>query len=161
MPRAIHERKNVVLFGWPIVTLGVILHAYQLVVELRLIRDAPPFEADVFPARLQMFLLLSLLLAAAGLALGRRWGLVASSLGLLGVLLGYTYWFYDSHRSLHTLAQEPFYTKHPEFVPPNLFGLIGARWWDLVLLIMFLALLIWQISVLVRMSGKHNGRRAQ
>lgn len=160
MSEDLRQRKNVVLFGLPLVSVGVILHTYQLVVALRIMRDATPFEPDLFPPRLHFFLLLSLLLAAAGLAIGRGWGLVASSLGLVGVLLGYINWFYVSHRNFQLLAIPP-YSEHPELIPPSLFGFIGARWWDLVLLILFLALLIWQISVLVKVSGKRNSRSAQ
>jgi hypothetical protein len=156
MSRTIQQRKKVVLFGLAVITGGLILQAYQLVVELRIMRDARFFEADVFPARLRTILLLSLLVAAAGLAIGRRWGFVTSSLGLVGALLGYIYWFYDSHRSFQILAQEPFYTNHPEFVPPNSFGLIGARWWEMVLLMLFVALLIWEVITVVKMSGNRS-----
>ena len=148
MSRKIGETKNLVLFGLPWVTVGVLLHAYQLVVALRMMRDAAPFEPDLFPPRLHFFLLMSLLLAAAGLAIGRRWGLIASSLGLLGALLAYIHWSYVSHRNFQLLTIRP-YSEHPELIPPSLFGFIGARWWDLVLLILFMALLVWEIKVLV------------
>jgi hypothetical protein len=155
MSEDIRRRKKVVLFGLPMVTLGVILHAYQLVVAVRNMRDAAPFEPDLYPPQLHFVLLLSLLLAAVGLAIGRRWGLVASSLGLLVVLLGYIDWFKVSHRNFQLLTIRP-YSEHPELIPPSLFGFIGARWWDLVLLILFVVLLVWEIKVLV---NAHSTKR--
>lgn len=155
MARTIQQRKKTVLFGLSVVTGGMILQGYQLVVELRIIREARFFEPDLFPARLRAILLLTLLLAAVGLAIGRRWGLVASTLGLGGLLLGYVYWFYDSQRSFRLLAQDQAYTKPPDF-PSSLFGLIGARWWDFVLLMLFMTLLIWEVRTLVKArSNRH------
>jgi hypothetical protein len=160
MSEDIRRRKKLVRFGLPLVTLGVILHAYQLVVAVRNMRDAAPFEPDLYPPQLHFVLLLSLLLAAVGLAIGRRWGLVASSLGLLGVLLGYIDWFKVSHRNFQLLTIRP-YSEHPELIPPSLFGFIGARWWDLVLLVLFVALLAWELRVVVKGFSKRGRNPSQ
>ena len=153
MPRTMPTKKNLVLFGLLVVGAGVILHAYQLVIEWRIIEQTRPFLTHLFPARLQVFLLLSLLLTAAGLAIGTRWALGCSILGLLGVLLGHIRWWHYSRRYLQLFAENPFYADHPEFIPPNSFGLIGATWWDIVLLVLFVTLLIWEVMTLVKMSS--------
>jgi hypothetical protein len=144
-----NEKKRLMLFGLPVVTVGVILNAYQMVVELRIIRESKPFDAYLFPANSRFFLLLCLLLTGVGLAIGRRWSLVASALVLLGVAFEYINWWHYSHRLLELDAEEPF-SKYPEIVPPSLAGLLGARWWDLFLLVLLVALLIWEIRVLVK-----------
>lgn len=147
-----NEKKRLMLFGLPLVTVGVILNAYQMVLELRIIRESRPFDAYLFPANLRLFFLLCLLLTGVGLAIGRRWSFVASTLGLLGVAFEYVNWWHHSYRLLALHAQEPF-SRYPEIVPPTLAGLVWAKWWDLVLLFLLVALLIWEIRVLVKGVG--------
>lgn len=159
MSRRIDQRKNLVLFGLSVVTVAAILHAYQLVLEFRIIEDAP--HADRFPARFHLFLLLVFLLIAAGLVVGRRAGLVCSVLGLICVLLGHVAWLSSNHRMFQAMNQDGFYERHPELRPPSLFGLVGARWWDLVLLILFLALFVWEIKILVTRVEKRDRTAAQ
>lgn len=156
MSRKIDHRKNLVLFGLAVVTAGAIVHANQLVLELRIIERARPFLTHSFPARLQIFLLTSLLLTAAGLIIGTRIGLVCSQLGLVGVFVGHLGWFSYSYTMLHTVNQNGLYVRHPELVPPSLCGFIGARWWDLVLLILFAVLLVWEIKMLVTRVENRN-----
>lgn len=148
MSRKIALSKNLVLFGLAVVTVAAALHAYQLVLELRIIDDAP--HADPFLARLQIFLLLALLLTAAGLAIRRRAGLVCSLFGLICVFLGHVAWFSSSHRVLLVMNQDGLYDRHPELIPPNIWGFIGARWWNIVLLALFIVLFVWEIKVLVK-----------
>jgi hypothetical protein len=74
------------LFGLAVVIVAVILHGFQFALELRIAKETRPFEADLFPVRLQLFLLLAFLLTAAGLAGIRTLaGLICSILGLIGV----------------------------------------------------------------------------
>jgi hypothetical protein len=73
MSRKVRQRKNLVLFGLAVLTVAASLDAYQLVVAVRNMRDAAPFEPDLYPPQLHFVLLLSLLLAAVGLAIARRW----------------------------------------------------------------------------------------
>src|SRR5205807_473497 len=40
--------------------------------------------------------------------------------------------------------------EHPEFVPPHSFGLVGAHWWDVVILGLSVALLILILAKLLR-----------
>jgi len=74
-------QKKVMLFGLAVVGIAAILHGFQLALESRIAEQAPPFEADLFPGRLQLFLLFAFLLTAAGLAVIRtRAGLICSML---------------------------------------------------------------------------------
>src|SRR5258705_4272862 len=130
-----NERKRLMLFGLPVVTVGVILQAYQMILELRIMKGTKPFDPDLFPVNQRLFLLVCLLIIGVGLAIGRRWSFVVSTLGLLGVALEYVTCCHYTYRLLALYAEEPF-SKHPEIVPPSLVGLVGARWWDLVLLVL-------------------------
>jgi len=152
MTRKIDQRKNLVLFGLAVVTVAAILHTYQMVLEFRIIEDAP--QADRFFVQLQIFLLLAFLLTAVGLAIRRRAARLCSVLGLICVFLGHVAWFLHSHRLLQAMSLDRRYEQyHPELIPPNIWGFVGARWWDLVLLLLFVALLVWEIKTLVRRDG--------
>lgn len=151
MSRRIDQRKNLVLFGVAVVTVAAILHTYQLVLEFRIIAAVP--HADRFPARFHIFLLLVFLLIAAGLVVGRRAGLVCSVLGLVCVLLGHVAWLSSNQKIFQAMNQNGFYDRHPELAPPILLGFVGARWWDLILLVLFVALLFWEIKTLARRDG--------
>lgn len=152
MSRKIAQRKSLVLFGLVVVTVAAMLHVYQLVLEFRIIEAAP--HADRFLAQLQLFLLLAFLLIATGLIVGRRAGLVCSVLGLICVFLGHVAWFLHSHRLLQAINQDRRYERPPpELIPPNLWGFVGARWWDIVFLVLFVALLVWEIKTLARRDG--------
>jgi hypothetical protein len=148
MSRKIPQRKKLVLFGLAVVAVAAILHAYQLVLDTRIIEDAP--HADRFPGRLHLLLLLAFLVMAVGLLIGTRVGLVCSLLGLICVLLGHVAWLNYSHAVLYDINQNGLFDRHPDLRPPSLFGFVGARWWDVVLLLLFVALLVWEIKTLVR-----------
>lgn len=156
MSRKIVLSKNLVLFGSAVVTVAAILHTYQLVLETRIAEEAHPFHADLFPGRLHLFLLLAFLVIAAGLIIGKRAGLVCSLLGLICVFVGHVGWFHYSHAVLYAMNQDERYAGHPELIPPNIWGFIGARWWDVVLLILFMALFVWEIKVLFTRAEKRN-----
>ena len=142
-----------VLVGLGIVALGAARHFYQLVVEQRAIERAVPFLTNTFLLWLQVVLVLCLILTALGLAARSRVGLSCSILGLLGVLVAHVGWYDYSSRTLKVFTDDPIFLEHPEIIPPNSFGLIGARWWDLVLLILLVSLLVWEIKALVRWVG--------
>jgi hypothetical protein len=144
----IAERNSLVLFGLAVVTLAAILHAYQLVIETRIVKEARPFHADLFPGRLHLFLLCAFLLVAAGLLIGTRMGLICSVFGLMIVFLGHVWWLYYSYALLHVINYG-LYERHPDLRNPSLFGFVGARWWDMVLLILFIALFICEIKTLL------------
>lgn len=140
MSKKIGQRKSLVLFGLAVVTVAAILRAYQLVLEFRIIEDAP--HADRFPARLQLFLLLAFLLIAGGLLIGTRVGLVCSLLGVICVFVGHVGWLHYSRAVLQAMNQSGLYERYPELRPTSLFG------WDVVFLILFIALLLWESKLL-------------
>lgn len=159
MSRKIEQRKRLVLFGLAVVTVAAILHTYQLVLETRIIEYMP--HADRFPGRLDLFLLCAFLLVAGGLLIGTRMGLICSVFGLIIVFLGHVWWLYYSYALLHLINYDGLYERYPDLRPPSLFGFVGARWWDLVLLILFIALLLWEIKTLVKQDGNQDRTVAQ
>lgn len=157
MSRKIAQRKSLVLFGLAVVTVAAIIHGFQLASELRIAKQAYPFEADLFPVRLRLFLFLAFLLAAAGLAVIRKLaGLVCSMLGLVGVFVAHLFWISYSHTLLVWVNQDGLYERHPDLRPPSLFGLVGAHWWDFVLLALFVVLFVWEVKLLVSRPHKRN-----
>lgn len=148
------QRKRLVLFGLAVVTLAAIAHAYQLVLEFRIIEDAP--HANRVPAQLQLFLLLAFLMIAMGLLIRPRIGLVCSVFGLIIVFLGHVWWLYYSYAVLYAINYDGLYERHPDLRPQSLFGFAGARWWDVVLLVLFIALLVWEIKMLFTRAENRN-----
>lgn len=127
-------------------------HVYQFILEWQALGRATELgilTSSSF-ALLQILFLFCFVAFCIGLRIRGILGLVISTLSLLGVFLGYAYWYSYSHRWLMGLRKDPFYTEHPEFVPPNLFGFVGAHWWDFVILVMTTALLILVVARLVR-----------
>jgi hypothetical protein len=142
------DLKTSVLIGLGIVALGVARHFHQFVLEQRTLERAAPFLTNTFLLWLHVVLVLCLMLTALGLAVRSRVGLSCSILGLLGVLVAHVGWYDYSRRTLKVFTDDPAFQKYPQLKPPSLFGLIGANWWDIVLLLLFLALLILEIRVL-------------
>lgn len=144
-------------FGFAIVGVAAIIHGFQLASELRIAKQAHPFEADLFPVRLRLFLFLAFLLIAAGLAVIRtRAGLFCSMLGLIGVFVAYLFWISYSHTLLIWVNQDELYERRPDLRPPSLFGLVGAHWWDFVLLALFVVLFVWEVKLLVTRAEKRS-----
>jgi hypothetical protein len=151
MSRRVDQRSGLALFGLAVVILAAILHAYRLVLESRIIEEAP--HADRFPIWLQLYLLFAFLVVAAGLLFGTRVGLACSILGLLCVFVGHLGWLHYSQAVLDAMNQDGL---HPELIPPNVWGFIGARWWDVILLVLFIILFVWEIKVLFKRAEKPN-----
>jgi len=119
------QRNSLVLFGLAVVSVAAILHAYRLVLESRIIEEAP--HADRFPI-----------------------------LGLLCVFVGHLGWLHYSQAVLDAMNQDGLYNRHPDLRPPSLFGFVGAKWWDIVLIILFVALFVWEIKVLFTRADKRH-----
>lgn len=150
-------QKKVMRFGFAVVGVAAIIHGFQLASELRIAKQAHPFEADLFPVRLPLFLLFAFLLTAAGLAgIRTRSGLICSMSGLLGVFGIHLLWLSYSHTVLYWVNQDGLYERHPDLRPPSLFGLVGAHWWDFVLLALFVVLFVWEVKLLVSRPHKRN-----
>lgn len=157
MLKKIAQRKSLMLFGLSVVAVAAILHIYQLVLEFRIIEEARPFHAELFPGRLHLFLLLALLVTGIGLAFIRtRAGLICSMLGLVAVFVAHVFWRSYSHTMLFWVNQDGLYERYPDLRPPTLFGLVGAHWWDFVLLAFFVVLFVWEVKLLVSRPHKRN-----
>lgn len=128
-------------------------HVYQFAIEWKFLGRA--MEVGILTsssfALLQVFFILSFLACAIGLLMRNLPGIIISILGLVGVLLGYTYWYSYSSRWLTGLKKDVFYTEHLEFVPAQSFGLVGAHWWDVAILALAAALLILTFTKLIRL----------
>jgi hypothetical protein len=150
-------QKKVKLFGFAVVGVAAVIHGFQVVLELRIAKNAFPFEADLFPGRLQLFLLFAFLLTAAGLARIRTLaGLICSMLGMIGVFVAHLFWHSYSDELLYWVNQDGLYERHPDLRPPSLFGLVGAHWWDFVFLALFIVLFVWEVKLLVSRLHKRN-----
>lgn len=147
------SKARLVIFGVAFATLSASTHVYQLIMESRHLERAA--ELGILTsssyALLQLLFVLSFVACAVGLLMRNLPGLITSILGLVGVLLGYTYWYSYSFRWLTRLKKDPFYTEHPEFVPSHSFGLVGAHWWDVAILALAAALLILTFTKLIRL----------
>jgi hypothetical protein len=153
--RKVVQEKNLVLFGSVVLTLAAFLAAYQLILELRVLHDAK--HGHPFLGQLQILLLLSFLMTAGGLAIRSRKGLVCSLLGLMGVLFGYLAWFLDSHERIQAIRLDKSYEQFPPLpIPPNIWGFLGARWWNIAFLALFIVLFVWEIKVLFTRVEKGN-----
>lgn len=115
------SKVRLAIFGAVLVALSAGAHAYQLIVEWRHLEGAA--ELGILTsssyALLQFLFVLSFVVCGVGLLMRNLRGLMTTILGLLGVLIGYTYWYSYSFRWLVRLEKDPFYTEHPEFVPPH------------------------------------------
>jgi len=143
---------KVTIAGLVFAVLAATAHGYQLIIEWRFLGRATELgilTSSSF-ALLQLFFVLSFLTYAVGLLMHNLPRLIISILGLSGALFGYIYWFSYSSRWLKGIRTDMFYAEHPEFVPPHLLGLIGARWWDIVILTLTAVLLILALRALMR-----------
>jgi hypothetical protein len=150
-------KSRLVIFGVVIALLGAIAHAYQLAIEWQALQPDPQPVAAIyiltspFFALLQMFLVFSFLGCGMGLLLHivrKRTGLIVSIFGVIGVLLGHIEWYAFTRQSLPGLENELLQAHRPDMIPPHPFGLIGARWWDIAILLCSTILLIWEVKVL-------------
>jgi hypothetical protein len=61
----------------------------------------------------------------------------------------YALWYGFSYRTLHANGDDTsFYQSHPEYMPPSTLGLLGARWWDFLVLFLTVIVLAYVIREL-------------
>ncbi len=131
-------------------SLGMIAHGYHFLVESSIVRRASDMGI-LMPTgfvRVHLFLVAVFLLAAFGSALGKTKGVLVSLLGLTGIFVGYVAWYLFSARILRSLIID--LAQHPENLPPSIFGLFRAKWWDPVILLLCVMIFVWQVITLVR-----------
>lgn len=110
-------------------------------------RDYTLSGDDRFEIRLRIATTLGLFVSAAGLAIRRLYGVVASMLGIIWLVLVYGWWQHESVAFLRNL-EVPDYSSLPEL--SHAAGLLGATWWDLLVLAAAALMLIWQTVALIR-----------
>lgn len=146
------SKTRLAIFGAAFFALSAGTHVYQLMVEWKHLERA--VELGILTsssyALLQFLFILCFVVCVVGLLLRNVPGLITTILGLLGVLIGYAYWYSYSTRWLLGLKKDPFYAQYPGLVPPHSFGLVDAHWWDVVILGLSVALLILILTILFK-----------
>lgn len=125
----------VVACGVVVVAFGIGIHLYRFSSEWRHLQRATELGILVSSsfALLQLVLVVAFALLGLGVSLGpRRLGRVTAIAGILGVLLGYCYWYSYSSIALRRFT-DPTFAQHPELIPSHTFGLIGGYWWDVAI----------------------------
>jgi hypothetical protein len=110
---------------------------------------------DRFVILLRIGITAGLLVCAAGLALRRLSGVIASMLGIIWLVLVYAWWHRESVAFLRNLEVAD-YSSLPGL--SHAAGLRGATWWDLLVLVIAVILFIWQAIALLRALKSSDGR---
>lgn len=134
-------------FAFGFAAAAALLHTYATAEHFKTLAE---FKALTSPTTGLLFLLMEfgLLLNVAGLWLRRVNGMRISLAALSVTAAGYVAWYLYSRETLDLLLSKPFYHAHPEAVPPHPFGLMGATWVNLVVLVMTGVLFIWEVKTL-------------
>ena len=141
-----------------VLTLAVILFTANLVYSAYTVgfTNGQAFEStrnysvsgdDRFVIRLRIATTLGLFVSAAGLAFRRLYGVVASMLGIIWLVLVYGWWQRESVAFLRNL-EVPDYSTLPDV--SHAASLRGATWWDLLVIATAAILFIWQAIALIR-----------
>lgn len=110
---------------------------------------------DHFLIRLRLSITIGLFVCAAGLALRKFSGFIASMLGILWLFWIYAWWQRESVAFLRNLEVAD-YSKLSDL--PHAAGLRGATWWDLLVLVIVAILFIWQAIALIRVVKLSDDR---
>jgi hypothetical protein len=147
-------RKILLTVGIIAATVGLVTHLYRFITEwqhLQRATDLGILTSSSF-ALLELIFILSLIGCAFGLLVKRRSIRVSLlAIGLLGTCVASVYWYWFSSRKLAGIFKDSTFVQHPEFIPRNNFGLIGAYWWDAPILILNAIILI----VFIFLSLRH------
>jgi hypothetical protein len=131
---------------------AVLLHASALVADATQLAQFKTLVSHTV-TYLLVLIGLGLLANVFGLGLRTAAGIKLSLGALLLSAVGYVLWYKHSRRMLDLLLSNPFYQSHPEAVPPHPFGLMGATWVNLVVLVMSGVLFVWELKTLRGMRG--------
>jgi hypothetical protein len=154
-------KSRLVVFGVITALLGAIAHAYQFALEWQALQPAAGISILISPffALLQMFMVTSFLISAIGLLtqiVRRRIGLGVSIIGFICVLLGHIEWYLYTKDALPGLERDLLRAQRPDMIPPHPLGLIGAKWWDIAILLCSVILLIWEVKTLFAVLGRQR-----
>lgn len=125
--------------------LAVLLHTWALVAEFTRSAQSDTLNSSTIPL---LFLLmeLGLLLNVVGLLFRKTASLLVSLVALSISGVGYVMWYLQSQQILEILLSKSFYHSYPEAIPPHPFGLLGATWINLVVLVLTGILFIWEVK---------------
>ena len=155
-------KKGLLISGLVSAAVGTGVHVYRFIVEFRRLGRAAELgilTSSSF-ALLQLILILSFACLGFGLLMSQKQiGRTAVVIGLLGVLFGYAGWYWYSSQILSRYLTDSFFAQYPQFIPSQTFGLLGAYWWDPMILIVTV---IPAVFLIVSAStGSQSGKRMQ
>jgi hypothetical protein len=143
-------------FALGLAALLVLLHTYAYFTELAGgSAGVGTLNSPTIPY-LYLLIDLGLLFNVFGLWLRKPAGILISIVSLSSVGVGYIVWYVYSRQILDLLLSKPFnqiYHLYPEAVPLHPFGLIGATWLNLFVLLMSGVLFIWELKTLRGMKA--------
>jgi hypothetical protein len=139
-------------FGLAVLT--VVLHTWVQLSEFSRPADSAILTSQTV-SYLYLVIELGLLVNVIGLWFRTTAGLRVSIIALFVVVVAYAFWYAYSRRILEPLLSKPFYQDHPETVPNHPFGLIGATWPSLVVLLMSGLLFLWEVKTFRRKAVYH------
>jgi hypothetical protein len=139
-------------FAFGFASLAALLHTYAQLTQFTMADDSEILTSSTIP---YLFLLieLGLVVNLFGLWLRKAASMLISIIALSGVFVGYIAWYVYSRQILDRLLSKPFYHVYSGSVVPYPFGLLGATWLNLVVLVMSAILFVWAVKTLRSMSA--------
>lgn len=125
-------------------TLATALHTYWLFVDLTKPLEELEILRSPFLPRLLLFMWLCLLVSTVALWTRRLGGLLISMIGLAAVLAGYLFWYINTSQFSKLMPVDSLYHEYPRTL-----GMLGASWWNVVVLVLASLLFIWEAKTFV------------
>jgi hypothetical protein len=145
--------------------LAATLHIRQVVIEWRFLAGAieSGFLTSPFFMQLQLSFIIFFLLWAFASLNKNRLKMILGSVSFAGVLTNYVLWLLYSNRQLKALSLESWSpARHTEFLSKYQFGLIGAKWWDIAILLLCVGVFVCQVlSVTHGSRPRHTDRNTR
>lgn len=125
------------------------LNTFGLILDTLKPHDIEILTSYTVPLLL-VFVEFFLLVATCSLCIKKSKRSLISSFSFVAILTVYLIWYLYSQHVLGFLLSKPFYQQHREALAPHPLGLIGAKWWNLIVLTMVGILLMWEVRGLTR-----------
>jgi hypothetical protein len=156
MKAKLFERKPVRLHGYQpkdfyfafsLAALAVLIHTWAQIAEVSRAVEFRTLKSPTIPY-LYLIIELGLIVNLIGLWFRTATAIRSSIIALLCVGICYAVWYAYSRKLLELLLSNPVYRAHSEIVPHHLFGLVGATWFNLAVLLMSGVLFVWEVKIL-------------
>lgn len=134
-------------FALGLAIISVIANTYAQIAEFSRVSEFGTLTSSTI-AYLYLVIETGLVVNLIGLYHRTATGLRVSIIALLSVVAGYAFWYIYSRQILESVLSNPAYQTHAEAVPDRIFGLMGATWLNLAVLIMSGVLLLWEMKTL-------------